>query len=141
MNLTITTEYNGQMPEVQLPGPSLLNAVGEEGIRNMISNHYDLLVKSKIAHMFPPNPEALEMAKKRSADFFIQIQEGHPHYRENRGNPMLRKRHMPFPIDMDARVEWLRCYQEVIVELGVSEDVVKPFWNYLNKFSLWMMNK
>jgi hemoglobin len=141
MNLEITTIYDGKMPNVQLPNPGLYTSIGEEGIRKMISDHYDLLVKSKIAAMFPDNEEALNMAKQRSADFFIQIMGGRRYYEERRGNPMLRKRHMPFPIDMEARIEWLSCYREVLLQIDAPELYIQSYWNYLDKFSLWMMNR
>ena len=141
MNFEITTTYDGKMPDVQLPNKSLLSEIGEEGVRKMIAMHYDLLADSSIKALFPPKGKALEMAKKRSADFFVQILGGHPYYQENRGNPMLRKRHMPFPIDMNARIVWLECYQEVLKATKAEPATIASFWNYLDKFSLWMMNR
>lgn len=141
MEFKITTEYDGRMPEVTLPGSGLLQDLGEEGIRAMVNNHYDLLVQSPIKDMFPPNSEALAIAKQKSADFFIQIMGGTRYYEQRRGNPMLRKRHMPFPIDMEARIVWLECYREVLSKLNAEEQHLIAFWIYLDKFSLWMMNR
>jgi hemoglobin len=66
---------------------------------------------------------------------------GPDYYKQNRGEPMMRKRHILFKIDMEARVVWLECYQVALSELSdVSEPLKQSYWNYLDQFSLWMMN-
>ena len=137
----ITTEFDGKLPQVTLPNPDFLKYLGEEQFRGLVSRHYDLLVQSPIKHLFPTHEFALQNAKSRSADFFIQLMGGPEYYRENRGEPMMRKRHLPFTIDMDARIVWLQCYQIALHELkDVPGHLIQSFWNYLDKFSLWMIN-
>ena len=106
----------------------------------MVSDHYDLLSKSEIKHLFPRIDEALDKAKQRSSDFFIQICGGHPYFNENRGKPLLAKRHAPFAITPAARIVWLKCYQQVLSKLDLPEEIIQSFWNYLNVFSVWMVN-
>ena len=106
----------------------------------MVSDHYDLLSQSEINNLFPRIDEALEKAKQRSADFFIQICGGHPYFNENRGKPLLVKRHAPFQITPEARKVWLKCYQQVLSDLNIQEEIIQSFWNYLNIFSFWMVN-
>jgi hemoglobin len=105
-----------------------------------VSDHYDLLSQSEVKHLFPRIEEALDKAKQRSSDFFIQICGGHPYFNENRGKPVLAKRHAPFAINQRARVVWLQCYQQVLSKLDVPEEVIQSFWDYLNVFSMWMVN-
>lgn len=134
-------QYNfGQRPAVSIPSPEFLNFLKEEGIRKMVSDHYDLLSKSEIKHLFPRIEEALDKAKQRSSDFFIQICGGYPYFNENRGKPQLARRHAPFAITTDARVVWLKCYQQVLAKLALPDEVLQSFWNYLNVFSFWMVN-
>jgi hemoglobin len=106
----------------------------------MVSDHYDLLSKSEVSHLFPRIEEQLEKAKQRSSDFFIQICGGHPYFNENRGKPMLASRHSPFQITSQAREVWLKCYKQVLLKLDVPEEILQSFWNYLNVFSFWMVN-
>jgi hemoglobin len=137
----ITTEFDGKLPQVTLPNPDFFKYLGEEKFRALVSRHYDLLAQSSIKHLFPTHEFALQNAKSRSADFFIQLMGGPEYYRENRGEPMMRKRHLPFTIDMDARIVWLQCYQIALQELkDVPGHLIQSFWNYLDKFSLWMIN-
>jgi len=141
MELEISTNINTQnLPMVTMPDARILQYLGEEGMRKMISDFYDLLVKSDIKHLFPIHKEAIDLAKKHSADFMIQICGGKEYYKESRGNPMLRKRHKPFKITKNARITWLTCYREVLLKQNLPQDIVESFWKYLDDFSIWMVN-
>ncbi len=140
MDYSINTYSFGQRPAVTLPTPEFLEKMTEAGIRKMVSDHYNLLVQSEISHLFPRIEEALEKAKQRSSDFFIQICGGYPYFNENRGKPMLAQRHARFAITPAARIVWLQCYQQVLSQLDIPDHLIQSFWNYLNIFSQWMVN-
>ncbi|OIP02539.1 MAG: globin [Bacteroidetes bacterium CG2_30_33_31] len=140
MKLNITPMPNGQLAKVEMTNPDFFRLLGEQGIRNLISDHYNLLKKSNISNLFPQDEIAFEQAKLHSSDFFIQVLGGHPYFNENRGNPMLRKRHQPFKITADARITWLECYQEILPKLKIPENLIISFWNYLDSFSMMMVN-
>jgi hemoglobin len=140
MDFSISQFEFGQRPAVTLPSSDFLEKLTEAGIRKMVSDHYDLLSKSEVKNLFPRIDEALDKAKQRSSDFFIQICGGHPYFNENRGKPMLAKRHAPFLITPETRIVWLKCYQQVLLKLDLPEEVIQSFWNYLNVFSAWMVN-
>jgi hemoglobin len=123
-----------------LPSKQMYELLGEKGRRQMVSDHYDLVVQSPVKDLFPKNPIALEKAKEHSADFFIQICGGPDYFNQNRGRPQLNRRHRPFKITADARIEWLKCYQQVLPKIDLPEDVKLSFWNYLDVFSKWMVN-
>ena len=140
MNIKILNGVPGARPKVQLPDPEFLNLLTEQGLRKLINDHYELLIMSEVRNLFPPEGPELEKAKLRASDFFIQICGGHPYYKENRGMPLMTQRHAPFAITPGARVVWLECYQQLLPGLNLPEEVVLSFWNYLNVFSLWMIN-
>ncbi|MBT3423610.1 MAG: globin [Bacteroidetes bacterium] len=140
MELQITYMPMGSRPAVQKPDPEFLKVLGEDGLRNLVSNQYDLLAKSDIKHLFPAEESLFLQAKKKSADFFVQICGGSPYYNENRGKPMLIDRHKPFRITEEGRLIWLKCYQQLLPELDLPEHLILNFWQYLNMFSIWMIN-
>jgi len=140
MDFTINQYTFGERPPVSLPSPEFLKLLKEEGIRKMVSDHYDLLHQSKISKLFPSSKEALESAKKNSADFFVQICGGPPYYDKNRGKPKMVSAHSRFAITMKARNIWLGCYIEVLSKIELPDKVILSFWNYLNVFSIWMVN-
>lgn len=140
MTFDIIPGSKGMRPHVNLPDPRILEYLKESGIRRLVGKHYDLLIVSKISHLFPQNSEGLDRAKEHSADFFIQILGGPKYFNEKRGQPMLVKRHIPFKIDADARIVWLECYKEALLTMEMPNYLVESYWNYLNVFSTWMIN-
>ena len=140
MQFNISQGLVGTRPPVVKPDPKVLEFLGEEGMRKLISDHYDLLRESNIKGLFPPSDEGFALAKQHSADFFIQICGGHPYFNENRGAPMMAARHQPFAITQEARRIWLESYIMVLTPLNMPDDLKKSFWNYLDIFSIWMMN-
>ena len=139
MEFSITTYFPGR-PNVTLPSKDMFLLLKEEGMRKMVSNHYDLLKESGISELFPQNPIAFEKAKEHSADFFIQICGGPMYFNKHRGRPQLLKRHLPHKITPEGRIEWLNCYKEVLSKLELPEEVIQSFWKYLDIFSIWMVN-
>jgi hemoglobin len=143
MNLDITQVMFGTRVPVTKPIPEFLIEVGEEGIRKLVSDHYDKLKVSEIKHLFPQDEAELEQAKKNSSDFFIQICGGPAYFNQNRGAPQMVGRHSPFKIDARARQVWLEQYKPLILELekqGITSKSLQSFWGYLDIFSSWMIN-
>ncbi|OCL83660.1 globin domain-containing protein [Arcobacter porcinus] len=140
MQFTITKGIFGERPAVKIPDKRFLELIGEDGIRKIISEHYDILVESEIKDLFPPVGRALEMAKKHSADFFIQICGGPKYFNESRGAPMMFVRHQPFKITPEAREVWLKSYIPILENIEIEEELMQSFWNYLDIFSIWMIN-
>ena len=139
MNFIISA-YKPGRPQVPMPPKEMFSLLQEEGIRQLVSDHYNLLRESSIAHLFPKNPVAFEKAKEHSADFFIQICGGPMYFNKNRGKPQLFKRHLPHKINPAARVVWLDCYKQVLEKLELPDNVKQTFWDYLDIFSIWMVN-
>ena len=140
MQFNISQGLVGTRPPVVKPDPKVLQFLGEDGMRKLISDHYDLLRVSNIKGLFPPTDEGFEMAKQHSADFFIQICGGPDYFNKNRGAPMMVGRHAGFKITPEARKIWLESYIIVLSKLDMPDDLKQSFWNYLDVFSIWMIN-
>ena len=140
MDLQINKYKVGERPTVTLPNPEFLRILGESGIREMVSKHYDLLRESKLKEMFSRDDAGFERSKQYSADFMIQILGGHEYYNEHRGKPMLVNRHQPFSITPLDRIVWLNCYKQVLLTINAPDYLKESFWNYLNIFSNWMVS-
>jgi len=136
--------YNAQfIPPVEKPNAGFLQEVGEEGIRNLLDRLYMELDVSPIRNIFPPkNTQEMKEAGQISADFFIQICGGPHYFNQNRGAPQMRGRHAPFAITPEARLHWLVCFETALkpLEKEVTEENLQSFWNYINIFSIMMIN-
>lgn len=140
MKFNITNAQVGTRPPVIKPSPKVLEFLGEAGMREMVSKHYDLLKESNVSHLFPKTEKGFNAAKQRSADFFIQICGGPDYFNQNRGKPMMAMRHASFAITQEARRIWLESYAIVLNEMDMPEELKESFWSYLDIFSIWMMN-
>jgi hemoglobin len=140
MELKINDYKMGERPDVTIPVKDFLKQLGEEGIRKMVSRHYDLMRVSDIKHLFPESDVDFENAKLHSSDFMIQICGGPDYFNQHRGKPMMINRHAPFKITPQGRIVWLTCYSQALIETGLTEPLIRSFWEYINVFSAWMVN-
>lgn len=129
-------------PEGIMPNPELFIAMGEEPIYQMLEDFYLELEKSSIRHLFPAD---MKEASKRSAAFFVFAMGGPPIYQQLYGPPMMRKRHLAFEIDEKARLVWLDCFKTILegaeIKYHFPMKHFDSFWNFLDRFSAWMVNK
>jgi hemoglobin len=140
IDLQINEYKFGERPTVTRPNIEFLQFLGEVGIRKMVSRHYDLMRQSPIRKLFPADDAEFENAKLRSSDFMIQILGGQEYYNQNQGQPVLVKRHRSFTISYDGRTVWLSCYRQALLETNAPEHLIVSFWDYINVFSIWMVN-
>lgn len=142
--LTITPGALGVRPPVTKPHPGFYLQVGEERFRRLVHDHYEMIRNSDIAFLFPVHDEDdFEAAKKHAADFFIQICGGPDYFKQTRGEPQMVGRHAPFRIDAHARERWLEFYTVLLPKLeeeGIDPEYIKSFWDYIDVFSIWMIN-
>lgn len=144
LNFSIHPYQEGVNPPVVKPNPEFLTDIGEEGMRALLDRFYMDLFQSPIKELFPKEIDTMKDAGQISADFFIQICGGTPYFNQNRGAPQMGRRHAPFAITPDARLHWLVCFEEalqpIIDDKQSSEENIQSFWNYINVFSIWMIN-
>ena len=142
INFSILPYEEGVKPPVIKPNPEFLIQAGEEGIRDLFTRFYGSLHISPIKDLFPQSKEEMMTASQHSADFFIQICGGTPYFNQNRGAPQMGRRHAPFAITPEARLHWLVLFEDALQPLvgKVSDENMQSLWNYINVFSIWMIN-
>jgi hemoglobin len=127
--------------QIVAPSKEIYDAMGEDNIDRMIDDLYIQLEQSSIREMFSTD---LKAAAKRSAAFFVGLLGGPPIYHQRYGNPMMRARHMPFPIDLAARDVWLACFERVLENADdkyrFPKQHLESFREFLQGFSMWMVN-
>ena len=144
LSFSILPYQEGVKPPVTKPNPAFLEEIGEEGMRALLDRFYMCLFQSPIKALFPQEIDVMKNAGQTSADFFIQICGGTPYFNQNRGAPQMGRRHAPFAITPDARLHWIICFEEalqpIVDEKLSSEENIQSFWDYINVFSIWMIN-
>jgi hemoglobin len=124
------------------PSREIYALMGEAQIYRMLEDFYAELEQSPLRALFPADMLA---ASRKSAAFFVGLLGGPPQYQQRYGSPMLRARHIPFPIDEAARQEWLACFERVLANAVERYDFpaqhLEGFRIFLHEFSGWMVNK
>lgn len=132
-------------PQGNRLSPEIYSVMGEENIYLMLEDFYRALATSSIRELFPAeSEEAMRVASRRSADFFIFLMGGPPLYHQKHGPPMMRKRHLVFEITESARTIWVETFLGVLKgaenRYRFPAQHLDSFITFLNEFSAWMVN-
>lgn len=125
-----TKPFSLKTPSIPTPEVTPYELLGGEAkVRELTDRFYDLM---------DTIPEAYELRQIHPADLsgsrdklfmFLSGWLGGPDlFVQNIGNPFLRRRHMPFKVDSQARDQWLLCMQMAMDEMGV-EGQLRDFLN------------
>ena len=144
MKLSISDGKIGVRPPVTKPHPGFLHEVGVERFEKLVYDHYELIEKSEIAFLFPVlDEEDFAEAKRHAFTFLLEISGGEALFTKERGEHQMVGRHAPFRIDEEGRKVWLQLYADLLEPLadeGISEEYIQSFWDYLDIFSMWLVN-
>lgn len=106
---------------------------GEPAVRALVDRFYDLMDTLPEAwEIRKLHPEDLTGSRDKLFMFLSGWLGGPPLYIQAYGHPMLRRRHLPFPIDEQARDQWMLCMNQALDEQvedeQLREGVRHAFW-------------
>jgi len=88
---------------------------GEQGARALSDRFYDIMANDEYAKpLYDMHPQPLDRIRQVFFEFLSGWLGGPDLFAEKYGHPMLRKRHMPFPIDQDLRDQWMHCMNKAL---------------------------
>lgn len=115
-------------------------AIGEDGFQRLIAAFYRQVPDDDIlGPMYPADD--MEGAEQRLRDFLIGRFGGPQRYIEQRGHPRLRARHVPFPIDAQARDRWLELMGNALAETDLPADVDRALRTFFDAVAAMMVNR
>jgi hemoglobin len=90
---------------------------GAEGVRQLVDRFYDLMdTAPEAVHIRALHAANLKVSRDKLFLFLSGWLGGPQLYVEKYGHPMLRARHLPFPIAERERDEWLWCMERALAE-------------------------
>ena len=105
-------------PEQQAPTPEKTPYEiigGETGARAISNRFYDIMESDEYAKpLYNMHPLPLDRIRQVFFEFLSGWLGGPDLFVEKHGHPMLRKRHMPFPVDQDLRDQWMHCMNKAL---------------------------
>jgi len=115
---------------------------GDEGLQQLVTLFYDnmeTLAEAKLIRDL--HPKDMRSAREKFYMFLSGWMGGPDRYIVAFGHPQLRARHLPFPIGMEERDQWLMCMKKALDEMDVDalfkEQLISSFTQTANH----MMNK
>jgi len=91
---------------------------GGESLRRVVDRFYDLMEELPEARgILDLHPRDLDESRDKLFKFLSGLYGGPSLYIEQYGHPMLRARHLPFPIGESERDQWLLCMNRAVDEL------------------------
>ncbi len=112
---------------------------GAKTIRQLVEAFYPRVVEDP--DLSPIFPEDINPVKEKQYLFLTQFFGGPPLYSDTHGHPMLRARHMPFPITPRRAQAWLRCMSEAMDEIGLEGPVREYMFQRLTMTAYHMVNR
>lgn len=97
---------------------------GETAVRALVQRFYQLMDSlPQAADIRAMHARSLKASEEKLFLFLSGWLGGPSLYVEKYGHPRLRQRHMPFPIDDQARDQWMACMRQAMVDVGVEESL------------------
>ena len=117
-------------------------ATGTENIRNLVETFYDIMDSdAKVVALRAMHQPDLTEAREKLFMFLTGWTGGPQLYIERYGHPMLRARHLPFPIDESARDQWMYCMIKAMHQLNFEDELMKKLASQLYGVADFMRNK
>lgn len=122
-----------------MAGATLYDRIGENHILQLVDDFYEGVEEDEIIRKL--YPKDLLPAKNRLKLFLIQALGGRQTYTDERGHPMLRRRHFQWKIGEKEATHWLRHMHAALEKATFAEKEKDEFWNYIYKAALHMINQ
>ncbi|GIP23996.1 globin [Paenibacillus sp. J22TS3] len=100
------------------------NLGGEKTLRSLVEAFYPKVQAHPL--LGPLFPEDIFPVMEKQFMFLSQFFGGPSLYSDQYGHPMMRARHMPFPITEERAEAWLSCMASALQEIGI-EDPFRAF--------------
>ncbi|WP_068783415.1 globin domain-containing protein [Paenibacillus phocaensis] len=103
-------------------GLSLYDNLGGEGtIRRLVEAFYPRVQRDPL--LGPLFPEDITPVMEKQFMFLSQFFGGPSLYSDAFGHPMMRARHLPFPVTEERAEAWLACMRAALEEIGIEEPL------------------
>ena len=131
------------MPPVEKPQPATpFDSIGGEArVHALVERFYDLMdLEPGYAALRAAHGSDLAKARQHLFWFLCGWLGGPQHYTDRFGHPRLRARHMPFPIGILERDQWLACMDQAMAETGVPPALRERLKDSFFQTADWIRN-
>ncbi|MBH5317484.1 globin [Paenibacillus sp. GSMTC-2017] len=103
---------------------SIYEAIGgAEVLRSIVESFYPKVKEHPL--LGPLFPEDIDPVIDRQFQFLTQFFGGPTLYSDAHGHPMMRARHLPFPVTPERAMAWLDCMRRALEEMNIDAELRK----------------
>ena len=114
---------------------------GESAVRALVDRFYDLMeLEPRFAELRSVHPSTLDGSRDKLFWFLSGWLGGPDHYISRFGHPRLRARHLPYPIGIRERDQWLACMGQAMDEQGFDPALAARLKESFAGTADWMRN-
>jgi hemoglobin len=123
--------------------PSAFELIGGEArVRALVDRFYDLMaLDERFEALRALHPASLDGSRDKLFWFLCGWMGGPDHFVERFGHPRLRARHLPFPIGVRERDQWLTCMAQAMADIEVPEPLFERLLQAFAGTADWMRNR
>lgn len=115
---------------------------GENTVRALVQRFYQLMDELPEAwEVRKLHPESLAGSEEKLYLYLTGWLGGPQLYTERFGHPRLRSRHMPFPVDSQARDQWLLCMRQSLDENVADQAIRDKLYRQMADLADFMRNR
>jgi hemoglobin len=115
---------------------------GEAKVRELVDRFYDLMdLEPGYGELRALHPTHLDGSRDKLFWFLCGWLGGPQHFVERFGHPRLRARHLPFPIGIKERDQWLACMDQAMREVQLDPVLVERLKESFFNTADWMRNR
>lgn len=115
---------------------------GEPVVHQLVDRFYDLMeLNPAYAGLRALHPDTLDGSRDKLHWFLCGWLGGPQHYVERFGHPRLRARHLPYPIGIAERDQWMDCMVQAMRELQIDDTLAARLTESFFGTADWMRNK
>ncbi|MEJ9211452.1 globin [Bacillus smithii] len=96
------------------------DVIGEKKLSELVDAFYANVAKDP--DLSPIFPDDLTETARKQKQFLTQFLGGPPLYSQEHGHPMLRARHMNFPVTPKRAEAWLNCMKRAMDKVGLAGE-------------------
>lgn len=115
---------------------------GDEGLLQLVTVFYDYMESMPEAKLIRDlHPKDLISSREKLYMFLSGWMGGPDRYIAAFGHPRLRARHLPFPIGVEERDQWLMCMQKALDDMEIDTMFKQQLMSSFTQTANHMMNK
>ncbi|GAA4019279.1 group II truncated hemoglobin [Actimicrobium antarcticum] len=115
---------------------------GAERVRELVDRFYDLMdLEPEFAELRALHPGTLDGSRDKLYWFLTGWSGGPDLYVQRYGHPRLRARHLPYPIGVSVRDQWMQCMAFALQDIGIEETLRDRLIASFYQTADWMRNR